>query len=166
MPTWRGASFHVERETEANIARGLSPASAFREARLTVGSVDAALEAARDDRPGSIVRQLGRDMKFGARLLAKSPAFGFAAVTVVALGIGAVAAIFSVVYGVMLRPLPFREPGRLVSIGLSPDPSAAARPRSLPRPSRLPQATRRASSTPAIGRTAWRSAPTELRNDR
>jgi len=115
--------FHVQRETEANIARGLSPERAYRQARLTVGSVDAALETARDQRPGSLFRQLGRDMRFGTRLLAKSPAFALAGLTVVALGIGAVAAIFSVVYGVMLRPLPFRDPGRLVSIWWSRGPS-------------------------------------------
>jgi hypothetical protein len=52
------------------------------------------------------------------RLLAKSPAFGITAIAIVALGVGAATAIFSVVYGVMLRPLPFYEPERLVSIWL------------------------------------------------
>lgn len=108
--------FHLERETHANIVRGMSPGDARRAARLKFGSVDSALETSRDDRPGAGFRQMGRDFQFGLRLLAKSPAFGIAAVTIVALGIGAVTAIFSVVYGVMLRPLPFREPERLVSI--------------------------------------------------
>jgi putative ABC transport system permease protein len=108
--------FHVERETEANVARGMSPENARRAARLKFGSVDDAQEASRDDRPGASARQIVRDMRFGARLLAKSPAFGIAAITIVALGVGAVTAIFSVVYGVMLRPLPYREPDRLVSI--------------------------------------------------
>ena len=108
--------FHIEREAETNVARGMTADAARRAARLKVGSVDDALETARDDRPGSSIRQIGRDVRFGARLLAKAPVFGLAGVTIVALGIGAVAAIFSVVYGVMLRPLPFREPERLVSI--------------------------------------------------
>jgi predicted permease len=110
--------FHVERETEANIARGMSPTAARRAARLTFGSIDGAQEVSRDDRPGAGVRQLMRDVRFGARLLAKSPVFGITAIAIVALGIGAATAIFSVVYGVMLRPLPFREPDRLVSIWL------------------------------------------------
>ena len=110
--------FHIERQTEANIARGMPPEAARRAARLAFGSVDAAQERARDDRPGATIRQLARDLRFGARLLRKSPVFAITAVAIIALGIGAATAIFSVVYGVMLRPLPFREPERLVSIWL------------------------------------------------
>ena len=110
--------FHVERETEANIARGMSPEAARRAARLTFGSLDAAQEQSRDDRPGAGIRQMLRDVRFGVRLLGKSPVFGVTGIAIVALGIGAATAIFSVVYGVMLKPLPFREPERLVSIWL------------------------------------------------
>src|SRR5206468_12408313 len=109
---------HIERETRANVARGMSRESAERAARLTFGSIDAAREASRDDRPGAGIRQVLQDLRFGARLLAKSPVFGITGVAIVALGIGAATAIFSVVYGVMLRPLPFPEPERLVSIWL------------------------------------------------
>jgi putative ABC transport system permease protein len=108
--------FHIERETESNVARGMPTDAACRAARLKFGSVDDVLERAREDRPGASLRQALRDIRFGGRLLVKSPVFGLAGVTIVALGIGAVTAIFSVVYGVMLRPLPFREPERLVSI--------------------------------------------------
>src|SRR2546423_1765788 len=111
--------FHVERETEANIARGMSPEAARRKARLTFGSIDATQEQSRDDRPGASIRQMLRDLRFGVRLLRKSPVFGITAVLIVALGIGAATAIFSVVYGVMLRPLPFPDPERLVSIWLT-----------------------------------------------
>lgn len=110
--------FHVERETEANIARGMSPAEARRAARLLFGSADDAREQSRDERPGAGARQIFHDLRFGARLLRKSPDFGVTAVAIVALGIGAATAIFSVAYGVMLRPLPFPEPERLVSIWL------------------------------------------------
>ena len=110
--------FHIERETQANMARGMSPDAARRAARLTFGSVDAAQETAREERPGATVFEMLRDIRFGARLLRKSPLFGLTAVALVALGIGAATAIFSVAYGVMLRPLPFREPDRLVSIWL------------------------------------------------
>jgi putative ABC transport system permease protein len=110
--------FHLERETDANIARGMSPEAARRAAHLTFGSVDAAQETSRDDRPGAGVRRILQDLRFGVRLLRKSPVFGITGIAIVALGIGAATAIFSVVYGVMLEPLPFREPERLVSIWL------------------------------------------------
>src|SRR5215218_6166520 len=71
--------FHVDRQTEANIAAGMSPAEARRAARLLFGSVDAHTEASREARSGAGVRQLGRDVRFGARLLAKSPGFALAA---------------------------------------------------------------------------------------
>lgn len=110
--------FHLERETEANVARGMSRDSAYRAARLKFGSVDDAHEASRDDRPGVGIRQTLNDLRFGARLLAKSPMFAVTAIAIVTLGVAAATAIFSVVYGVMLRPLPFHEPDRLVSIWL------------------------------------------------
>src|SRR5690242_684311 len=110
--------FHLERETQANVARGMSPAAARRAARLTFGSVDVAQETARDERPGAMSRQMMRDISFGARLFRKSPIVGLAGVAIVALGIAAATTIFSVAYGVMLRPLPFRAPDRLVSIWL------------------------------------------------
>jgi hypothetical protein len=61
-------------------------------------------------------------MSYGVRLLVKAPGFSVAAIAIVALGVGAVTAIFSVVYGVVLEPLPYREPDRLVNIWtLSPN---------------------------------------------
>jgi len=110
--------FHIEREIEANVARGMSPDDARRAARLTFGSVDDAQEHARDERPGAGARQLLSDVRFGARLLRKAPVFAVTTIAIIALAIGAATAVFSVVYGVMLRPFPFREPERLVSIWL------------------------------------------------
>jgi hypothetical protein len=67
--------FHVEREIEANLARGMSPHAARRAARLTFGSVDAMHEQSRDERPGAGIREMARDVRFGARLFRKSPGF-------------------------------------------------------------------------------------------
>ena len=65
---------------------------------------------------GSVCRDLWQDGRYAARVFSKQPAFAAAAVLTLALGIGATAAIFSVVYGVLLKPLPFQEPGGLVSL--------------------------------------------------
>ncbi|HEY7058132.1 MAG TPA: hypothetical protein VH458_16465, partial [Vicinamibacterales bacterium] len=73
------------------------------------------------------LEQLGQDVRFGVRTLTRQPAFALAAVGTLALGIGANAAVFSVVSGVVLRPLPFAEPDRLVQItGTSPLEAASA----------------------------------------
>src|SRR3954467_13551677 len=108
--------FPIDRETEANIARGMRPDDARRAARIKVGSIDDAIETARDDRPGTLIHQFINDVRHGARLLIKSPAFALATATVIALGIGAVTAVFSVVYSVMLNPLPYHAPDKLVNI--------------------------------------------------
>jgi putative ABC transport system permease protein len=110
--------FHVECETEANISRGMSSADARRAARLAFGGIDDVRERSGDERPGAAVRRTLGDVRFGARLLRKSPVFGITAVAIVALAIGASATICSVVYGTMLRPLPFPEPDRLVRVWL------------------------------------------------
>jgi putative ABC transport system permease protein len=65
---------------------------------------------------GSVCRDLWQDVRHAARVFWKQPAFATAAVLTLALGIGATTAIFSVVYGVLVKPLPFAEPERLVSL--------------------------------------------------
>jgi predicted permease len=108
--------FHFDRQVQANIESGMTPAQARRAAAIAIGNPDPIREASRDGRVGAWLRQFGRDLSFGVRLLLKAPGFSAAAIAIIALGVGAVTAIFSVVYGVALKPLPFREPDRLVNI--------------------------------------------------
>src|ERR1043166_3397255 len=70
------------------------------------------------------MREAVRDLKFGLRVLRKNPGFAIVAVLVLALGIGANTAIFSVVNAALLRPMAFRDPGRLVSVWHVPPPKA------------------------------------------
>jgi len=108
--------FHFDKQVELNIAAGMTPSQARRAASIAVGNPDPIREASRDGRSGAWLRQFGRELAYGMRLVLKAPGFSAAAVAIVALGVGAVTAIFSVVYGVALKPLPFREPDRLVNI--------------------------------------------------
>jgi putative ABC transport system permease protein len=108
--------FHFDRQVQENIDRGLAPGEARRAASIALGNPDPIREASRDGRSGAWLRQFTRDLAFGVRLLIKAPAFSVCAIAIVATGIAAVTAMFSVVYGVLLRPLPFPEPDRLVQI--------------------------------------------------
>lgn len=108
--------FHFDRQVQANIDGGMTPEQARRSASITIGTFDNAREQSRELRAGAWTRQFGRDLSYGVRLLLKAPGFSAAAIANIALGVGAATAIFSVVYGVALKPLPFRDPDRLVSI--------------------------------------------------
>ena len=108
--------FHFDQQVELNLAAGMTPEQARRAAAIAIGNPEVILDASRDGHTGALLRQFGRDLGYGVRMMAKAPGFSFAAIAIVALGVGAVTAIFSVVYGVALKPLPFHEPDRLVNI--------------------------------------------------
>jgi putative ABC transport system permease protein len=107
---------HLDLVAEDGRRRGLPPAVAARDARMQVGGPSQAMEALRDQRGLRWLDELIRDFSFAVRLLIRTPACTLAVVTTLALTVGACTAIYSVVYAIVLRPLPYPNPGQLVQL--------------------------------------------------
>ena len=107
---------HIALQTEENLRRGLSPIEARRQAMLRFGGVEAMKQDYQAERGLPLIENLLHDVRFALRLLRKSPSFTAVAILTLAMGIGANAAIFTLVRGVLLKPLVNRDEDQLIYI--------------------------------------------------
>jgi putative ABC transport system permease protein len=107
---------HLQMQIDDNLRAGMSPGEARRQALVKLGGAAQAIEECRRRRGIPVLEDLWQDLRYGVRTLARRKSFTLAAVASLALGIGACTAVFSVVDGVLLRPLPYPEPARVLEL--------------------------------------------------
>jgi predicted permease len=108
--------FHLEQQVAENLAAGMEPAEARSAALRLFGNPTLLREEAQSSWSWNSLGKAWRDLRYGARTLRRSPGFAMLAVTVMALGIGATTSLFTMVRSVLLNPLPFAEPEKLVMV--------------------------------------------------
>jgi len=108
--------FHLEQQIAENIAQGMSPEEARYAARRAFGNPTLLREQARETWNWNTIETALQNMRISIRTLARTPGFAFVSILVIAIGIGANVALFTVVRSVLLKPLPFKEPERLLRL--------------------------------------------------
>ena len=115
---------HLELAERDALAQGLSPEDAHRIARRGFGSIEGMKETHRDRRSVRWIDTLAKDFRYVLLLLKRDPGFAFVAISVMAIGIGANTAMFSIMDAVLLKPLPYPEPERIVRVWEAPTPTS------------------------------------------
>ena len=109
-------AYALDALVEKKITEGLSEVEARRQAAIELGGVEQLKEKVREAKAGYYIEGVGRDLRYAVRMFFKNPGFAAVAIIALALGIGANTAIFSLVNGVLLRPLPFPDAERIIYI--------------------------------------------------
>jgi len=109
-------SFHLEQQVAENVAGGMAPEEARLAALRLFGNPTLLNEEAQSFWSWNWLESAWRDLRYGARTLLRTPGFSLVAILVMALGIGATTSLFTIVRSVLLKPLPFAEPDKLVML--------------------------------------------------
>jgi putative ABC transport system permease protein len=110
--------FHLEQQTEANVAAGMTPQEARRQATIAFGGVERTKEESHQQRPSFYIETVVQDIRYAFRGFARNPAVTLTILVTLMLGIGSTTAVFSIVDRILFRSLPYGNADRLVSVGM------------------------------------------------
>lgn len=110
--------FHLEQQTEANVAAGMTPEEARRQATIAFGGVERTKEESHQQRPSFYIETVVQDIRYALRGFARNPAVTLTILVTLMLGIGSTTAVFSIVDRILFRSLPYGNADRLVSVGM------------------------------------------------